>query len=108
MRFSQNYLHDRLRESLRGTLRLSVCIAGNRIIIILNGGLMAEFTLRIERMHCGSCVRRVSQALASTPGIAVDEVRVGAARFHASDDPAPVDAAIAALAKAGYPARVEQ
>lgn len=59
-------------------------------------------------MHCGSCVRRVSQALASTPGIAVDEVRVGAARLTASDEPAAVNAAIAALAKAGYPAHREQ
>lgn len=59
-------------------------------------------------MHCGSCVRRVSQALASTPGIAVDEVRVGAARLSSGDDPAAVDAAIAALAKAGYPAHLEQ
>ena len=28
---------------------------------------MAEFTLRIDGMHCGSCVRRVSQALAAVP-----------------------------------------
>ena len=26
---------------------------------------MAEFTLRIDGMHCGSCIKRVSQALAS-------------------------------------------
>ena len=42
---------------------------------------MAEFTLRIDGMHCGSCVRRVSQALAGVPGVTVNEVRVGAARF---------------------------
>ena len=69
---------------------------------------MAEITLRIDGMHCGACVRRVSQALASTQGIAVDEVRVGAARFNASDEPAAVHAAIAALAKAGYAAHLEQ
>lgn len=71
---------------------------------------MAEFTLRIDGMHCGSCVRRVTQALASTPGVAVDEVRVGAARVHSSEDTAPADtaqAAIAALGKAGYPAHLE-
>jgi copper chaperone CopZ len=59
-------------------------------------------------MHCGSCVRRVSQALASTPGIEVKEVRVGAARFVSSSEPADVDQAIAALARAGYAARVDQ
>jgi len=69
---------------------------------------MAEFTLRIDGMHCGACVRRVSQALASTPGIAVDEVRVGAARLHStSEESAPVDTAIAAVAKAGYSAHLE-
>ena len=68
---------------------------------------MAEFTLRIDGMHCGACVRRVSQALASTPGIAVDEVRVGAARLHSSLEPAPIDTAIAAVVKAGYSAHLE-
>jgi Cu+-exporting ATPase len=69
---------------------------------------MAEFTLRIDAMHCGSCIRRVSQALASVEGVVVNEVRVGAARFTSKLAPAPVDLAIAALAKAGYPARLEE
>jgi copper chaperone len=68
---------------------------------------MTQFTLRIDGMHCGSCVRRVGQALAATPGIAVDEVQVGAARVSSSQDPAPVEAAIAAIAKAGYSAHLE-
>lgn len=68
---------------------------------------MAEFTLRIDNMHCGSCVRRVTQALASEPGVEVKEVRIGAARFTAPET-LPVDTAIAALAKAGYPARLEE
>jgi Cu+-exporting ATPase len=58
-------------------------------------------------MHCGSCVRRVTQALASTEGLQVQEVRLGAARLSAATEPAPVDLAIAALAKAGYTAHVE-
>lgn len=69
---------------------------------------MAEVTLRIDGMHCGACVRRVSQALASTPGIAVNEVRVGAARLNTGDEPAAADAAISALAKAGYTAHLEK
>jgi copper chaperone len=68
---------------------------------------MSEFTLRIENMHCGSCVRRVSQALASTDGLHVEEVRVGAARLTSNQDPAPIDAALAALARAGYRAHQE-
>jgi len=70
---------------------------------------MSEFTLRIDGMHCGSCIRRVSQALASAEGMQVEEVRLGAARIKATDcieKPAPVDIALAALAKAGYSARL--
>jgi len=69
---------------------------------------MAEFILRIDGMHCGSCVRRVTQALSTTEGVEVEEVRIGAARLQSTDDNPPVEAAIAALAKAGYSARLEQ
>ena len=69
---------------------------------------MAEFTLRIDGMHCGGCVRRVSQALASTSGLEVKEVQVGAARLASAQEPPPVEQALAALAKAGYTAHLDQ
>jgi copper chaperone len=69
---------------------------------------MAEFTLRIDGMHCGSCVRRVTQALNTTAGVEVEEVRIGAARVKAPGEDNSVEAAIASLAKAGYTARLEQ
>jgi len=53
-------------------------------------------------MHCGSCVKRVSQALSATEGIVVQEVRVGAARFTSTLDPAPLKQALDAVSKAGY------
>ena len=65
---------------------------------------MSEFTLHIDGMHCGACVRRVSQALSQTKGLTVKEVRVGAARLESEQQPVPVNEAIAALAKAGYKA----
>ena len=68
---------------------------------------MSEFTLRIDGMYCGSCIRRVSQALASAEGMQVEEVRLGAARLRTILAPAPVDLAVAALARAGYTARLE-
>jgi len=72
---------------------------------------MSEFTLKIDGMHCGSCVRRVSQALDATPGVQVNEVTIGSAKLSAAGPPAPpqqaVDLAIAALAKAGYTAHLE-
>jgi copper chaperone CopZ len=68
---------------------------------------MAEFTLQIDNMHCGACVRRVTQTLAATDGVEVQEVRVGAARLSSTLAPPPVDLALAALAKAGFPAHLE-
>lgn len=69
---------------------------------------MAEFTLRIDGMHCGSCVRRVSQTLGSLNTLRVKEVRLGAARIESDDAPDAASLAIEALAKAGYQAQVEQ
>ncbi len=69
---------------------------------------MAEITLRIDGMHCGSCVKRVTQALASTEGLQVEEVRLGAARALVPEGTEPIDKVIAALAKAGYSAHLEQ
>jgi copper chaperone CopZ len=68
---------------------------------------LAEYTLKIDGMHCGSCMRRVSHALATTPGIAVNEVRIGAARVSSDENPPPLGLAIAAIAKAGYTAYLE-
>jgi copper chaperone len=68
---------------------------------------MAEFKLHIDGMHCGSCVKRVTQALSTTQGVAVEEVNIGSARLSSSQEPAPVDAAISALAKAGYSAHLQ-
>jgi copper chaperone CopZ len=68
---------------------------------------LTEFKLRIDEMHCGSCIGRVTQALASVEGVAINEVRIGEARLTSSLDRAPVDPAIAALAKAGFTARLE-
>jgi copper chaperone len=68
---------------------------------------LAEYSLRIDGMHCGSCMRRVSQALAATPGIVVNEVRIGAARVSSDENPPPLGLAIAAIAKAGYTAYLE-
>lgn len=68
---------------------------------------MQEVTLRIENMHCGACVRRVSQALEKVEGVQVGEVRVGGARVQAPED-LPEGALISAVEKAGYPALVEK
>jgi copper chaperone CopZ len=68
---------------------------------------MTEFTLRIDGMHCGACVRRVAQALASVEGTVTKDVQIGTAQLASDLDPAPVDLAIASLAKAGYAAHLD-
>ena len=67
---------------------------------------MKEITLRIDGMHCGACIRRVTQALQSVNGAEVEEVRLGAARVkltEASDE----SALLASVAKAGFSAHQE-
>ncbi len=69
---------------------------------------MAEVTLRIDGMHCGSCVRRVTQTIGAAGPYAVKEVRIGAARFEVSAaDATTVEPVIAAMAKAGFKAHLE-
>ena len=71
---------------------------------------MAEVTLRIDGMHCGSCIRRVTQAIGSAGPVGtveVKEVRLGAARYETTVDGAAIDPVLAALAKAGFRAQVD-
>jgi copper chaperone len=64
---------------------------------------VSEITLNIEGMHCGACIKRVTQALQRVPETEVEEVRLGAARVTSPD----ATAVVAALAKAGYKAHAE-
>lgn len=57
--------------------------------------------LKIEGMHCGACVRRVTQALEKTPGVKVESVAIGSAVVETAD----AAAAVAALKKAGFAAQ---
>jgi copper chaperone len=67
---------------------------------------MVEINLRIEGMHCGACVRRVTQALQSVPSAEVEVVRLGAARVNLEES-ADTEALIASLSKAGFSAQLE-
>jgi len=68
---------------------------------------MTEVALRIDGMHCGACIRRVSHSLQAVAGAEVEEVRLGAARVKLAKG-AHVDALIAGLGKAGFSAREEE
>ena len=64
---------------------------------------MATIALQIEQMHCGACVRRVTQTINSLPGTHADKVEIGSARVTTEVSP---DQITTALATAGFPAHV--
>jgi copper chaperone len=68
---------------------------------------MPEITLRIEGMHCGACIRRVTQSLQSVPGAEVKTVQLGAARVQLANNASP-SALIAHLGSAGFSAQEER
>ena len=72
------------------------------------GDKLSEIVLPIKGIHRSSCIPRDSQALNLGEGVNILEVRLGAARISSRTQPAPVDWAIGALAKAGYSACLEK
>jgi copper chaperone len=65
---------------------------------------MSTLVLRIDNMHCGSCIRRVTQTLNALPDTHAEEVRVGSARIQTTAPPEQIQQALTA---AGYPGFVE-
>lgn len=63
-----------------------------------------ETLLDVTGMHCGSCVRRVTDALRTVDGVSAVEVQLRAGTVLVRHDPgrAAVAALIAALDRAGY------
>jgi copper chaperone CopZ len=58
-------------------------------------------------MSCGGCVRHVTAALQSLPGVDVKQVEVGSAAVSRDASQTSDEAVIRALAAAGYEARKE-
>lgn len=66
---------------------------------------METLNLVIEGMSCGHCVKRVSQALGSLPGVRVGSVEIGTATIEYDADRVSVEQIVAAIDEAGYAAR---
>ena len=64
---------------------------------------MATLDLQIDGMHCGACVRRVTQTLNALPDTHANQVQVGRATVSTGS---PADQLLLALQTAGFPARV--
>ena len=64
------------------------------------------FCLIIDGMSCGSCVKRVTKALETVPGVDLQNVDLGRATGSIDPSIASVRQLLDALSKAGYQARV--
>lgn len=69
---------------------------------------MNSVTLKIGGMGCGNCVQKVNTALAGLPGTRVESVTVGSARLAIDPGVGSTGAAVAALARIGFDASVEE
>jgi copper chaperone len=69
---------------------------------------MTKVTLAIQGMSCGHCVKRVQQALATTPGVASATVTLepGQAKVDYDESAATPELLAAAVKTAGYAASV--
>jgi copper chaperone len=62
--------------------------------------------LSIEGMHCGACVRRVTNALQAVPGVAVGSVEVGSAKLAFDPEEATAQKIAAAVNSIGFTAKI--
>lgn len=69
---------------------------------------MTSLTLRIDGMSCGHCLNAVNRALSAMAGVEVVSVTMGRADLRVDPDRVAADEVVAAVARAGYPARVSE
>jgi copper chaperone len=62
--------------------------------------------LSIEGMHCGACVRRVTNALQTVPGVRINSVEVGSAKLAFNPEAATPEEIAAAVNGIGFTAKV--
>lgn len=69
---------------------------------------MEQVTLAIDGMSCGGCVKHVTAALGTLPGVQVERVSVGSAEVLVDPAASSVGAVLKTLAASGYPARASR
>lgn len=67
-----------------------------------------ELSVSIEGMHCGACVRRVTNALQTVAGVQLDSVDVGSARMTFDPAQASVENILSAINGIGFQAHLDQ
>jgi copper chaperone CopZ len=66
-----------------------------------------KLNLSIDGMHCGACVRRVTNALTGVEGVQVESVKVGSAKVSFDPKQASSEQITAAVDRIGFTARTE-
>jgi copper chaperone len=69
---------------------------------------MEDVRLSIEGMHCGACVRRVTNALSGVEGVRVDSVEVGSAKVGFEPAITAAEQITTALERIGFHAHIER
>ena len=68
---------------------------------------MAMVTLHIDGMSCSHCLNTVTRALQGVAGAQVKQVQIGRAEIEVAGGRPVVDALVAAVTAAGYPATAD-
>jgi copper chaperone len=66
-----------------------------------------SLSLSVEGMHCGACVRRVTNALEAVEGVKVSSVEVGSAIVAFDSAKASAEEIAAAVARTGFVAHIQ-
>lgn len=64
---------------------------------------MAKVVLQVENMHCGACIRRVTQLVNGLPDTHAQAVQLGSASVVTEASP---ELLLTAMQGAGFPARI--
>lgn len=67
-----------------------------------------RLTLSIDGMHCGACIRRVTNALEQLPGVKLGIVELGFAQLKFTPDQVTPAEIAAAVDRIGFSAYVEK
>ena len=65
---------------------------------------MQDFTIKIDGMHCNSCVNRVTKALEKVDGVTVNTVVIGLARVSYDPEKTAPHHLLAAVNNIGFTA----
>ncbi len=68
--------------------------------------MKSTLKLSIEGMHCGGCVRRVTDALQKVEGVELGSVEVGSAKLAFNSEETTAEQITAAVNRIGFQANV--